>query len=148
VAPQRCSAASSRTRTAKSPVSWGASKPNRSRYGPVSLQGRLPAVFEERQPDRLRGRDHHRPGDAGHGATALSALVDVVADEHHQINGHVVIDVADDGIGGADPAAGTGLAGLADRVAALGGRLDVESPPGGGTVTRAELPARRSERTT
>jgi signal transduction histidine kinase len=62
-----------------------------------------------------------------------------------QVNGHVVVGVQDDGIGGADPAAGSGLAGLADRVAALGGRLVVESPPGGGTVVRAELPARRSE---
>jgi signal transduction histidine kinase len=61
-----------------------------------------------------------------------------------QVNGAVVVDVQDDGIGGADPAAGTGLSGLADRVAALGGRLVVESPPGGGTVVRAELPARRS----
>jgi signal transduction histidine kinase len=58
-------------------------------------------------------------------------------------NGEVVIDVADDGVGGADPAAGSGLAGLADRVTALGGRLDVTSPPGGGTVVRAELPAAR-----
>ena len=55
----------------------------------------------------------------------------------------VVIGVRDDGVGGADPAAGSGLAGLADRVAALGGRLVVESPPGGGTVVRAQVPARR-----
>jgi signal transduction histidine kinase len=61
-----------------------------------------------------------------------------------QVNGQVVIDVHDDGIGGADPSAGSGLAGLADRVAALGGRLVVESPPGGGTVVRAHVPARRS----
>ena len=74
-------------------------------------------------------------------ASATAAEVTV-----QQIDGHVVIGVADDGVGGADPAAGTGLAGLADRVAALGGRLVVESPPGGGTVVRAELPARRSER--
>jgi signal transduction histidine kinase len=56
-------------------------------------------------------------------------------------NGEVVIDVSDDGVGGADPAAGTGLAGLSDRVTALGGRLDVSSPLGGGTVVRAALPA-------
>ncbi|HWH19427.1 MAG TPA: GAF domain-containing sensor histidine kinase, partial [Solirubrobacterales bacterium] len=49
------------------------------------------------------------------------------------------LEVADDGKGGAD-AAGHGLLGLADRVEALGGRLAVESPPGGGTVIRAELP--------
>jgi signal transduction histidine kinase len=58
-------------------------------------------------------------------------------------NGEVVIDVADDGVGGADPSAGSGLAGLADRVTALGGRLDVRSPPGGGTHVHAELPALR-----
>jgi signal transduction histidine kinase len=61
-----------------------------------------------------------------------------------QVDGHVVIGVQDDGVGGADPSSGSGLAGLADRVAALGGHLVVESPPGGGTVVRAEVPARRS----
>jgi signal transduction histidine kinase len=73
-------------------------------------------------------------------ASATAAEVTV-----EQVNGGVVIDVQDDGVGGADPAAGSGLAGLADRVAALGGRLMVDSPPGGGTVVRAEMPARRSE---
>jgi signal transduction histidine kinase len=52
----------------------------------------------------------------------------------------VVVEVADDGVGGADPAAGSGLRGLADRVAALDGRLEVESPPGGGTTVRAVIP--------
>jgi signal transduction histidine kinase len=51
-----------------------------------------------------------------------------------------VIEIADDGVGGADPAAGTGLRGLTDRVEALGGRLGVSSPPDGGTVVTAELP--------
>jgi signal transduction histidine kinase len=71
-------------------------------------------------------------------ASASSAEVTVA-----QVDGHVTIDVQDDGVGGADPAAGSGLTGLADRVAALGGRLVIESPPGGGTVVRAEVPARR-----
>src|SRR4051812_2839372 len=57
-------------------------------------------------------------------------------------NGHVVIDVADDGVGGADASAGSGLRGMADRVAALDGRIRLDSPPGGGTVVRAELPTR------
>jgi signal transduction histidine kinase len=74
-------------------------------------------------------------------ASASAAEVTV-----EQVDGHVVIGVQDDGIGGADPAAGSGLSGLADRVTALGGRLEVESPPGGGTVVRAEVPARRSDR--
>ncbi|MCP9485998.1 MAG: sensor histidine kinase [Gaiellaceae bacterium MAG52_C11] len=53
---------------------------------------------------------------------------------------HTVVEVADDGVGGADPS-GTGLQGLADRVAALGGSFAVSSVPGAGTAVRAELPA-------
>jgi PAS domain S-box-containing protein len=52
----------------------------------------------------------------------------------------VSVVVTDDGIGGADPAAGSGLQGLEDRIAALGGSLVVESPRGGGTTIRAEVP--------
>jgi signal transduction histidine kinase len=48
--------------------------------------------------------------------------------------------VADDGVGGADPAGGSGLRGLADRVEALGGSLEIASPEGGGTTLRAEIP--------
>ena len=55
-------------------------------------------------------------------------------------NGRVVVEVRDNGVGGADPAAGSGLSGLADRVAALDGLLDVQSPQGGGTIVRAEVP--------
>ena len=55
-------------------------------------------------------------------------------------DGRLQIEVRDDGCGGADPARGTGLRGLADRVAALDGELDVISPPGGGTVLLAEIP--------
>ena len=51
-----------------------------------------------------------------------------------------VIEVSDDGIGGADAARGSGLRGLEDRVAAVGGSLRVVSPVGGGTVLAAELP--------
>jgi len=52
----------------------------------------------------------------------------------------LVVRVADDGAGGADPARGSGLRGLADRVEALGGALAVRSPPGAGTWLEAELP--------
>jgi signal transduction histidine kinase len=55
-------------------------------------------------------------------------------------NGFASVVVSDDGIGGAEPVAGSGLAGLADRVEALGGRLHVESPPGRGTQLSAEIP--------
>ena len=55
-------------------------------------------------------------------------------------NGAVEVEVRDDGVGGADPAAGTGLRGLEDRVAALEGRLAVGSPAGGGTTVIARIP--------
>jgi signal transduction histidine kinase len=55
-------------------------------------------------------------------------------------NGHVRVEVADDGIGGADASMGTGLRGLADRISVLGGRLEVASPPGRGTKVIAKLP--------
>jgi signal transduction histidine kinase len=52
------------------------------------------------------------------------------------------VEVADDGVGGADSARGTGLRGLADRIAALDGTFSVDSPAGGGTRIRAEIPLR------
>jgi signal transduction histidine kinase len=52
----------------------------------------------------------------------------------------LLVEVADDGVGGADPAKGTGLLGLADRVEMLGGRLEVDSPAGAGTTVRALIP--------
>jgi PAS domain S-box-containing protein len=57
-----------------------------------------------------------------------------------QTNGHVVVEIADDGVGGADAAVGTGLRGLADRVEALDGRFEFESPIGRGTIVRAAIP--------
>jgi signal transduction histidine kinase len=57
-----------------------------------------------------------------------------------RVNGAAVVEVRDDGIGGADAGGGTGLRGLADRLAALDGELEIHSPPGGGTVVRATIP--------
>ena len=54
--------------------------------------------------------------------------------------GELRVEVRDDGIGGARGGHGTGLGGLEDRVSALGGRLVLESPPGGGTRVCALLP--------
>ena len=54
--------------------------------------------------------------------------------------GAVLVEIVDDGRGGADPASGTGLCGLVDRVEALGGRLEVDSPAGRGTRVSARLP--------
>jgi signal transduction histidine kinase len=70
-------------------------------------------------------------------AHATTVHVRVAADD-----ALVVVEVADDGVGGADAAGGSGLRGLADRVEALGGSLGVVSPMGGGTTLRAEIPLR------
>jgi signal transduction histidine kinase len=58
-------------------------------------------------------------------------------------SGALFIDVADNGLGGADPSAGSGLCGLAERVQALGGRLSVSSPTGQGTSIAAVIPCAR-----
>ena len=68
-------------------------------------------------------------------ASASHARVELSCDD-----GDLLVEVVDDGVGGADPAKGSGLRGLTDRIAALDGRLDVSSPPGEGTVVRATLP--------
>jgi signal transduction histidine kinase len=57
-----------------------------------------------------------------------------------QANGRMLVDIDDDGVGGADPSRGSGLRGLVDRVHALDGRLELESPPGRGTHLHAEIP--------
>jgi signal transduction histidine kinase len=68
-------------------------------------------------------------------AQATYASVDV-----QRLDDRVIVSVADDGVGGADPTSGSGLRGLADRVAALDGRLEVTSPAGAGTTVRATIP--------
>jgi signal transduction histidine kinase len=55
-------------------------------------------------------------------------------------DGIVTVEIADDGVGGADAGRGSGLRGLVDRVAALDGTLDVDSPAGGGTRVHVEIP--------
>jgi signal transduction histidine kinase len=58
----------------------------------------------------------------------------------HEDDGAVVVEVRDDGVGGARAEGGSGLSGLADRMAACDGTLTVTSPPGEGTLLRAVLP--------
>ncbi|WP_371494863.1 sensor domain-containing protein [Kitasatospora sp. NBC_00374] len=95
------------------------------------LTGRLPAAVES----------------AGYFAVseALTNLAKHSGARSARIHGHharglLVIEVLDDGRGGADPALGTGLTGLADRVAVVDGVLTLSSPPGGPTVLRMEIP--------
>jgi signal transduction histidine kinase len=68
-------------------------------------------------------------------AGASSVSIRVYATE-----GFAMIEIKDDGIGGADPERGSGLRGLGDRVEAVGGWLSVTSPPGAGTTVVATVP--------
>ena len=70
-------------------------------------------------------------------ADAVRVRIVPVADD-------LLVEVVDDGSGGAEPSSGTGLRGLADRVSSLGGRIEVHSPPGAGTRVSARLPLRSS----
>jgi signal transduction histidine kinase len=56
------------------------------------------------------------------------------------LDGHLGVEVGDDGAGGADLRVGSGLKGLRDRIAAVNGTLTIDSQPGAGTVLRARLP--------
>jgi PAS domain S-box-containing protein len=70
-------------------------------------------------------------------ADACTAAVRVTCGD-----GRIIVEIADDGTGGASVNGGSGLRGLRDRIEALDGDLLVDSPPGRGTVVRAELPVR------
>lgn len=102
---------------------------------PVEIEG----TGGDRLPERVESAAYFVVAEAltnvAKYARATHASVNVARD-----NGHLRVEVADDGVGGADPATGTGLRGLLDRVAALGGRLEVDSRPGEGTRIRAEIP--------
>jgi signal transduction histidine kinase len=68
-------------------------------------------------------------------ADACSASIELGLED-----GRLTLAISDDGVGGASDSAGSGLAGLCDRIEALDGELTIDSPPGGGTTVRAEIP--------
>jgi signal transduction histidine kinase len=102
---------------------------------PISVTVDLP----ERLPEHVETAAYYAVSEAlanvvKH-ASATSAGVRV-----QRVGGRVAVEIADDGAGGADAGRGTGLSGLRDRVETLDGVLRIDSPPGGGTLLRAELP--------
>jgi PAS domain S-box-containing protein len=109
------------------------------------LAGRAPVPVEiadmpdERLPESVEAAAYYLIAEALTNVTkyahASTVRVRVAASD-----GSVFVEVSDDGVGGADPTGGSGLRGLADRVEALGGSLDVVSPAGAGTSLRAEIP--------
>jgi signal transduction histidine kinase len=96
-------------------------------------------VTAERFEDRIETAAYFVASEALANAAkhAQAATVAVAATRR---NGSLIVRVHDDGVGGAEPSAGSGLAGITDRIAALGGSVSVTSPPGEGTLIVAELP--------
>jgi PAS domain S-box-containing protein len=104
---------------------------------PVSVE--LECLPEERLPGPVEAAAFYVVSEAL-ANVAKYAEASFVRVSIERLNGRAVVEVADDGKGGADPGRGSGLRGLVDRVEALDGRLAVESPPGAGTCVRAEIP--------
>ncbi|HEX2045841.1 MAG TPA: histidine kinase [Gaiellaceae bacterium] len=97
------------------------------------------ALTDERLPEPVEAAAYYVVSEAL-ANVAKYADASAVAVTVARRNGSALVEVADDGVGGADPTRGSGLRGLADRVEALDGRLRVESSPGAGTRIRAEIP--------
>jgi signal transduction histidine kinase len=79
-------------------------------------------------------------------ATKHSYANEIKINIYTERSGVLRLEISDDGIGGADAGRGSGLAGLAQRVSTVDGRIDVSSPPGGPTVVAVELPLQTSGR--
>jgi signal transduction histidine kinase len=105
----------------------------------AALPARLDAALEDRFPDQVESAVYFVVSEALANAAKHShaAQVRVAASSR---GGRLVVEVADDGTGGATASGGSGLRGLADRVEALGGRFTLSSPPGAGTTLRADIP--------
>ncbi len=103
----------------------------------------LPVALQLRLPDRLPAAHevaaYYLVSESLTNVTKYAHASSVTV-EVARTNGELVVEVVDDGCGGAQENGGSGLRGLADRVEALDGRLRVWSPDGGGTRVRAEIP--------
>lgn len=99
----------------------------------------LSACVDDRLPEPVEAAAYYVVAEALANATKY-AQASVVRVDLGVRDGRLRVSVSDDGIGGADPARGTGIIGLTDRVLAQDGRMTVDSPAGQGTTLRAELP--------
>jgi signal transduction histidine kinase len=102
---------------------------------PVSVE----ADDEARLPEAVEATAYFAVSEALQNVAKYANASQVVVTTRRS-NGTYVIRVADDGVGGADPAKGSGLRGLVDRIDAVGGRLEIESPRGEGTRLTVALP--------
>jgi len=96
-------------------------------------------VCPDELPDEIAAAAYFVVAECLTNASRYGQACDVVITVARE-DGHLHMEVADDGVGGADPAKGTGLLGLADRLEVLGGALEVHSPEGEGTRIRARVP--------
>jgi signal transduction histidine kinase len=108
-----------------------------SRRSAVPVQ--LDLLIERRLPERVEVAAYYVVSEALTNAAkhAHASVVNVELDTHDSI---LQLAICDDGIGGADASQGSGLVGLSDRIEALGGTLEVTSPPAGGTTLLIEIP--------
>ena len=102
---------------------------------PVELE----ALPDERLPRRVEAAAYYVVSEALANVAKYAHASEVTVSVAQE-NGSAVVEVVDDGIGGADPEAGSGLRGLTDRIDALEGHLQILSLPGRGTRIRAEIP--------
>ncbi|MDQ3874962.1 MAG: histidine kinase [Actinomycetota bacterium] len=105
----------------------------------AALPVRLEGAVSGRLPAQVEGAAYFVASEALANAAKHSHATEICLSASLN-DGVLVLEVVDDGIGGAAAGGGSGLRGLADRVEALGGRLTVASPPGRGTELRAEIP--------
>ncbi len=101
---------------------------------------RVAVELEEPLPEPVEAAAYYVVAEALTNA-AKHARASEVSVRVARANGFALIEVADDGVGGAATTGGSGLRGLADRVEALGGRLRLDSPIGSGTTVHAEIPS-------
>jgi PAS domain S-box-containing protein len=113
--------------------------------GRASIPVDLSATLDERLPAPVEAAAYYIVSEALTNASKHAGAARVRVDVR-LLDGEALVEVADDGAGGADQSRGSGLRGLADRVDALGGKLELESPLGAGTLLRARLPLRLESR--
>jgi len=107
----------------------------------------LPVTVDARLDERLPGRIESTAYFAAAEALTNIAKHSGASQAHisaRRTDDRLILEVSDDGRGGADPARGSGLTGLADRVAVVGGRMLLSSPLGGPTLLRVELPCHQT----
>jgi signal transduction histidine kinase len=103
------------------------------------LRVEFQATPANRLPDRVESAAYFVVAEALTNVAKYARATHASVNVRHQ-DEQLLVEVTDDGVGGADPSTGSGLRGLLDRVAAVGGRLELDSPPGHGTTVRAAIP--------